>query len=149
MAHLTSRLLSRGPLIEVRIATTRAYREVLEEAGLEVPEPMLVRGLVDTGASLTCIDKKVIDQLGLKPTGATDMLTPSTGSGHVTVQLYDVSVSLLGSSPAEGALTFQSCSVAETELFEKQNYHALIGRDLLSRCLLVYNGKEKTFTLAY
>ena len=77
------------------------------------------------------------------------MVTPSTGKGHVTVSVFDASISLLGNSPAEGSLTFPSCSVAETDVFEQQNYHALIGRDLLSRCSFIYNGKEKSFTLAY
>jgi hypothetical protein len=35
------------------------------------------------------------------------------------------------------------------ELFQPQGFHALIGRDILARCLFTYNGDTGLFTLAY
>ena len=47
--------------------------------------------------------------------------------------------------------SFFQCSpcVVHAKLLEKQNLHALIGRDVLERCLLNYNGTAGYFTLAW
>ncbi len=47
---------------------------------MAIPNPVAVKGLVDTGASCTVIDPTVVQRLGLTPTGSTMILTPSTGS---------------------------------------------------------------------
>ena len=39
--------------------------------------------------------------------------------------------------------------VVASELFQAQGYHALLGRDILQRCVLTYNGSVGIFTLAY
>lgn len=39
--------------------------------------------------------------------------------------------------------------VISAELLVVQGFHALIGRDILDRCLFVYNGTTQLFTLAY
>ena len=46
-------------------------------------------------------------------------------------------------------LVFATIPVVCCELLTSQGFHALIGRDILDRCLFVYNGSVKLFTLAY
>ncbi len=73
------------------------------------------------------------------------MLTPSTGGlPHIT-GYYDVSLSLLH---PKLTYTFYSVPVLESDL-TGQGIGALIGRDLLAKCLLIYDGQAGTFTLAF
>jgi len=60
---------------------------------------------------------------------------------------YDVSIVI----PAPKGVPFQvpTTAVTEHEFFGAQGFHALIGRDILSRCLLIYNGQLGLFTLGY
>ena len=65
----------------------------------------------------------------------------------MTVNQYDVGVAIF-SSPNEAPLVIPLLSVAELPL-ANQGFEALIGRDVLSRCVLVYNGKVDQYTLAF
>jgi len=75
------------------------------------------------------------------------MLTPSTGSiSHQTDQ-YDVGLAI--PAPERAApLLFPTVPVIACELLRSQGFHALIGRDILSQCVFVYNGAG-FFTLAF
>lgn len=66
MPHLALQVSAGGPLIDVVVAVSRARRVALEAAGQSVPNPVLIRALVDTGASCTNIDPVVFVQLGLR-----------------------------------------------------------------------------------
>jgi hypothetical protein len=39
--------------------------------------------------------------------------------------------------------------VITARLLQAPGFHALVGRDILDRCLFVYNGSMRLFTLAY
>jgi hypothetical protein len=102
-----------------------------------VPNPVRVRGLIDTGASSTCIDSGSLQSariaspaasgasstcidsgslapLGLTPTGTISMMTPWTGATPHVCNQYDI-----------------------------------IGRDILAQCLFVYDGQAGNFSLAF
>jgi hypothetical protein len=73
------------------------------------------------------------------------MLTPSTGAQPHYANVYDVSLILV--HPAL-QLTMGNVAVAESELMV-QGIQALIGRDVLKNCLLVYDGALGVFTLSF
>jgi hypothetical protein len=110
-----------------------------------------VRALVDTGASNTCIDPSVLigqnpAGLALTPTGTVSMTTPSTGTTPHIADQYDVA--LLIPHATLTPLVRLTIAVASVELLA-QGFHVLIGRDILKDCVLVYNGTEDLFILAY
>ncbi len=109
----------------------------------------VTRGLLDTGANRTCVDATLLRSLGFTPTGSIDMFTSSTGNAPARVPTFDLDLALIATFPSEPNLVFRNQSVMAMHLAEGQGFQVLIGRDLLSKCLLVYNGKEKSFTLAY
>jgi hypothetical protein len=74
--------------------------------------------------------------------------TPSTGSSPHTADQYDVSLMIPSGTPTP-PLFVQNLAVMCAELLAAQGFHALIGRDILSRCLFAYNGTANLFTLAY
>jgi predicted aspartyl protease len=118
------------------ICVSDPRQEALKKAGRPVPIPISVRALVDTGASCTCIDPAIIKRLGLSPIGKTQVHTPSTqGTAH-GCNTYDASLVIRGQS---GNLSIGTLAVVETGL-NYQGFDAILGRNVLSRCMLFYNG---------
>ncbi len=112
---------------------SHARRSALQAASLVVPNPIQIRGLVDTGAGGTSVDPSVLTSLGLTPTGSVTVNTPSTGSQPHTADQYDVSLAIPSSSPSHAPLFVPNMPVLCAELFAAQGFHALIGRDIPRR----------------
>ena len=149
MPHFTLQLMPDGPMVNAVVLVSMARQTALTAAGVPIPNHVQIRALVDTGASATCIDPSVLQSLGLTPTGSTMVNTPTTGSTPVQIDQYDVSILVPGATAAHTPLIFNNIPVICTELLAAQGFHALIGRDILSQCLLTYNGDLGQFTLAY
>ena len=116
------------------IATTIGWPQLMELAAmcdrLPRPEPVVSNGMVDTGASVTCVDEAIVKRLGLPPIGSTTVSTPS---GNNEVLQYVVDIRLDGSQSRHEtvvlALPLSTIGVG-----------ALIGRDLLSKLRFEYDG---------
>lgn len=132
-------------MLEIRIGVSVPRAEAMKKDGLEIPPLVLIRGLVDTGASSSAIDPSVIEILGIPPTGTIHVLTPSTGIISHECNQYDVQMII---DHPHIPFRLQAVSVSESVL-SHLGFDALIGRDILKDCLFVYNGHEETFTLAY
>jgi hypothetical protein len=135
-------------MVNALAAVSAPRRAALEAANQPIPPPVRIRALVDTGASCTCIDPTVLAQLQLTPTGSTQMITPSTGQTPVVTEQYDVGIYVPGPTGADRPLAFPTLPVVASDL-QLQGFQALIGRDVLSRCILYYNGDFGLFTLGY
>jgi hypothetical protein len=96
--------------------------------------------LVDTGASGSAVDHEVIERLGLQPTGAIAIATPS--HDHHEVFTYDIDLLI-----EDNRVHIADVPVFATGL-KKQGLHGLLGRDVLQHMLLVYNGYAGHLTLA-
>jgi hypothetical protein len=137
-----------GPILNALVGVSSARRQALTQLNQPIPPPKGIRALVDTGASCTCIDPAVFQSLGLTPTGVIWVHTPSTGGTPAQHQQFDVSLFI----PAAGANAvphiLPTLQVTAAEL-AVQGIDALIGRDVLADCVLVYNGALPYFTLAF
>ncbi|HEX4795519.1 MAG TPA: hypothetical protein VH370_17135 [Humisphaera sp.] len=131
--------------MDVLLGVSGARAAALQAAAQPIPPAVQIRGLIDTGASGTCIDPASLKSLGLSPTGVVPILTPSTGNLPHFCNQFDVSLTLLH---ADHRLHFDTVAVMESNL-AAQGIHALIGRDILGKCLFVYDGQAGTFTLAF
>ena len=69
MPHISLPISPSGPTLEFFVAASVPRAEALKKAGLPVPAPILVKGLIDTGASCTSIDPSILKALGLVSTG--------------------------------------------------------------------------------
>lgn len=115
-------------------------------AGQTAPKPVSGTFLVDTGASHTVADTRLISQLGLNPTGTVMIHTPSTGAQAVPMYQYDLMLFVPGHQ--QGGWLIDALAVTESS-FAGQQIDGLIGRDVIDRGLLVYNGQAGHFTLCY
>ena len=147
MPHFTLPLDEKGPLLNAVVEVSGARSELLRSLGQNVPRRVVVRALVDTGASVTCIDPQVMKRLGITPRGKTPCLTPSTGAEHALMDEYDVCLSVYRNIN-EVPCRMENLAVVESVL-NPQGFDVLLGRDFLSRCILHYNGMTGRYTLAF
>jgi len=119
----------------------------MQAQGVALPNPPLVEMLIDTGASHTSLDRAVITALGLTPTGATSVLTPSTGPNPVSAPTYDVGMVVLGGTNG-GQHIIPVQQVSEFD-FSAQGIGGLLGRDFLQAARLTYSGPDGACYLSF
>jgi hypothetical protein len=135
-------------IVLAMLGVSQARKNALVAAMQQVPDAVQIQALIDTGASCTCVDPSVLNQLKLTPTGSTMVHTPTTGTQPVAAETYDISLTIwaaMGRPP----LVHHTVPVVASRLFAAQGFHALIGLDILRSCLLTYDGANGLFSLAY
>ncbi len=99
-----------------------------------------VPALIDTGATLSCIDDSLAQQLQLQ---VVDQWITSGASGAAKLDVYLAQITI----PSLNVNHFGR--FAEVHLQAGgQAHRALIGRSFLADCTLVYNGKTGSVTLS-
>lgn len=147
MPCLTVSCSAAGPTLNALIGPSVPLQQALKAAGQTVPPPVSGVFLVDTGASHTVVDVSLVTALGLNPTGTVMVHTPSTQGNAVPLYQYDLMLYVPGSVQGAGWL-IEALPVTASS-FAGQAIEGLIGRDILDRGLLVYNGTGGHLTLAY
>jgi hypothetical protein len=122
-------------------------RQALTDAGLPVPPPQRIVGVLDTGASISAVDPTILASLGLTATGKAEIHTPSTQGVPVLADTYDVCLGIYAGRP--GDTHFISDTTQVTASILANGVQALIGTDILKSCILTYNGADDCFTLAW
>lgn len=105
-----------------------------------MPETVSGRALIDTGADVTAFDLQAAARAGLERRGAGKVATVlGRHDGRVPLLLGEVTIT-----------GFSTFSVPRGRGFDLSplGLIALIGRDILSRAVLVYNGKDGWATLS-
>jgi predicted aspartyl protease len=144
MAHETYPLSpADGPLLAVRVAVAASEVPARIAKGDVIQPPMQVTALVDTGSDTTCVSARVIHHLALTPFAAA---TTTTAGGSVPVDLYNIDIDLLTLSYAELA-SFKTLMVSSIA-HPLDRVETLIGRDILERMSLHYDGPGGCFTLS-
>lgn len=148
MTHFTLQIQGLGPLVKASIGVSAGREAALKAAGQPVPSFVHVTALIDTGASCTCVDPTMLAPLGLSSTGPARVTTPSTGTTAVHYQQFDVCLLIAGFSLAQPIFRRDTIAVVELDL-KGLGVDVLIGRDILSECVLHYNGVTGAYTLAF
>lgn len=148
MPSLTTPLQSGGALVTIVVGASGPRAVAMMNAGQPVPNPVIgMRGLIDTGASGTLVDTGLLQRLGLMPTGSIHAHTPSTGVKPVRLNQYDVSFGIAMDRNIVHVCQW-TMPVIESDL-SSQGLDALIGRDILARALMIYDGMQGRVTLAF
>jgi predicted aspartyl protease len=103
--------------------------------GLEFPE-LPVRALIDTGASLTIINPQIAATCKLKQTGHQKINAVGGEAGEYPE--YAAAIRFPESElPGLGTARVVACPIIRQPFFS-----CLIGRDILQKWLLIYNGRS-------
>jgi len=132
-------LQAAGPLLDMHVWVGSPVEEALKKAGEKIPEPLAVKGIIDTGATGSVIQPTIAQQLGLRPVGIVSIATAS--SENVLCLQYIV------------RLIFPNDAMIEALAIEAplrgQDIQCLIGRDALSHAVFIYMGHINQFTLSF
>ena len=130
-----ARLLQQGPHIEILISATRLEVDEGRAIGLEYPD-MSVRALIDTGASLTIINPEIAASCKLRQTGRQKINAVGGEAGEYPE--YAAAISFPGSElPSLDTTRVVACPIIRQPFFS-----CLIGRDILRKWLLKYDGRS-------
>jgi hypothetical protein len=147
MPILSLPIAADGPVVLLAVSPSASRIKALNASKIPVPEPVVIRGLVDTGASCSAVDPTVIKRLGIEATGNVSILTASTGETPHACEQYDVALMLV-MPPQDVHVLSVTIPVLQAHL-NPQGIQALLGRDVLSKGILVYNSHSGSFSLAY
>ncbi len=128
-----------GPIIEVVLVPPPPVFANLKSEGKKPPSKKVI-ALIDTGASGSCINGPISEELGLI---VRDIVPVQTPSGISQQGVYDVGFLLL----LPGVMTNPILIQALGSDLKNQPYQALIGRDILKFCTLIYNGWDNSYQL--
>lgn len=138
-------LVNTGPLLNVEVSIPKELADILTEQEKVLPSPKTGFALIDTGATRSGVDKTIITQLGVQPVGITETLT---AGGKVEQNLFPAHFRF----PGEG-IEIDFSSVLGVDLkgheINGQPIVVLLGRDILSRFILIYNGPGGFFSIAF
>jgi hypothetical protein len=149
LPYFTLQFSQGAPIVTAFVGVSLARRNALTASHQPVPQPQQIIALIDTGASGTCVDPSVLQALGLSPTGIVPVCTPTTGTAPQNMPQFDILLLIPGASASHVPLVVPTLAVLGSALHVAQGIHALIGRDVLSRCLMTYDGTSGFFSIAY
>ena len=128
-----------GPLLEVHFIISSELERKYKEENKPIPPPVIVKALIDTGASACVIALGIPLNLGLEPVGVANISTPSS-KDHKCYQYFMRMV-----MPTHN-LTYEGVFIGAP--LEGQEINCLIGRDLLKDGILIYIGYMNQFTFS-
>ncbi|MCD6469494.1 hypothetical protein J7L29_01690 [Candidatus Bathyarchaeota archaeon] len=148
--HDPRALMVLGSQISVDILPPYVVEKWARSSKKEVKSAIKLEALIDTGASVTGVDEAVLNQLGYPPIGVSYLATPS---GTSQTRVYMVRLVIPSRSdlrfPANiPRIIIDNVRVISVKL-DGQSYKVLLGRDVLSRMVMVYNGPQALITLGY
>jgi predicted aspartyl protease len=129
-----------GPVLQCAVMLDTRRAQALVQAGGSIPPPKPGRLLIDTGASMTSIERTVLQELGIPSIGDCQVKTPSGGE---TQQVYPCGLVFPGTKlPTIGNIFVLGANLLD------QGIIGLLGRDLLRSCVFIFNGQGGEFTIA-
>jgi hypothetical protein len=136
-----------GAVVEVHLGVSPDLRAALRKQRKPVPHPIPANFLIDTGAGSSLVDDGLMRSLGLAPTSAARMHSASSGGVPQPCDIFDVSLTLGGLSKPS-TLHFQPLPILGLA-FINHGFDGLLGRDVLNRLQLHWNGPGRVLKLTY
>lgn len=132
-------LLQTGPRVQITLSPLEEQIKSQTDRGEEIPAPVTGHALIDTGASATCFDQGAAERVGLAVVGSGPMHSATHANEIVPIYAGLMNIHGLSNVAARRAYGVDLAS---------QGLIALIGRDVLSNCILVYNGIDNSISLS-
>lgn len=136
-----------GLIVDVNVGLSAARRAALYKAGLSCPPPVQTTLIIDTGADSTMIDESLIFPLQLTPTGQARVLTSQSRGVPEPCNAYDIELEVVNRT-GNPSWRIQPLQVLARPL-PNQSMGGMLGRDVLSLAVLIFDGPRQRFTLTY
>jgi hypothetical protein len=130
-----------GPCINVTVTNSREVIEAGRTVGLEYPEPVTMKALLDTGAAITVISKTFAKHCKLMQTGETEIR--ALGSLHKCGE-HAGAISF----PGTNLRPYDPIRIVSADFIKEPYYACLIGRDILRNWTITFDGRHKLVTIA-
>ncbi len=135
-------------LVNVLILQSAPRVQAAQSSGQLTQNVVPTRGLIDTGATLTIIDRQIRQTLNLTPFRVRRVVVPSSPTPILTFS-YKICLVIQHPSGNMGdSLVLPMQSVCETSLAHTGS-DVVIGCDVLAKCQFLHNGVAGTFSLSY
>ena len=132
-------LIANGPILQVFVGPSR---EIISAFGSAAVAPAVsVSALIDTGAESTVLNPETAARLAVRSVGAVTIHTPTT-SEPVMCRQFHVNIYFSHEFAVENILAIEAP-------FSGRPFQCLIGRDILSRATLIYDGRAQHFSLSF
>ena|SRR5579871_2279641 len=151
--HTTHQIVG-GARVRIQITLGRADVRHRRQAGMAIPAPVPAIALLDIGAECTCVDPAIIAPLNLPVSSGGLIVTPGGVTGPAALGgasprvTYEAGLVIPHGSDPKLNLVIPSLEIEAIPLTQF-GIDALIGRDVLANCVLVYDGPAGTVTLAH
>lgn len=136
-----------GLLVDVNVGLSAARRAALYKRNLPCPPAVQTTLIIDTGADSTMIDESLIRSLQLTPTDQARVLTSQSRGVPEPCDVYDVELEIINRT-GNPSWRVQPLQVLARPL-HNQSMGGMLGRDVLSLGVLIYDGPRKFFSLTY
>lgn len=137
---LSARALSSlGAFFPIEIHVPPQIANAMVKTGQTVPKSISGIGLIDTGATLTCIQEDILVSLGLNPIG---QVNSGTANGLKPCNIYPARIVFptKGWTLDLGRAMGVNLAGQTIPTDPPQPIIALLGRNLLERSVFIYNG---------
>jgi hypothetical protein len=143
-------LVALGPQISIDILPPSVVQKWASSNNVSINSALCQMALLDTGASVTGVDENLLAQLQYPPIGIANLSTPS---GTVQTQVYMVMLVIPSRSDANFPPTIPRIIIDNVRVISvrlgNQPFKVLLGRDVISKTVMVYNGPQALITLGY
>jgi len=129
-----------GPCIDVVVMNSREVIEAGRTVGLEYPEPVKMKALLDTGAAVTVISKTFAKYCKLLQTGETEIR--ALGSIHKCGE-HAGAINF----PGTNLRPYDPIRIVSADFVQERHYAILIGRDILRNWTITFDGRSKHITI--
>ena len=129
-----------GPCIDVVVMNSREVIDAGRIVGLEYPEPVKMKALLDTGAAITVISKTFAKYCKLLQTGETEIRV--LGSLHKCGE-HAGAISF----PGTNLRSFDPIRIISADFVQERHYAILIGRDILRNWTITFDARHKRVTV--
>lgn len=136
-----------GLLVDVNVGLSVSRRAALYKQGVPFPPAVQTTLIIDTGADSTMLDEGLIRTLQLTPTGQARVLTSQSRGVPEPCDVYDVELEIINRT-GNPPWRIQPLQVLARPL-HNQSTGGMLGRDVLSMGVLVFDGPRSIFSLTY
>lgn len=134
-------LAVQGPVIPVVLSVLDETSKALMESKQKPPDPINGFALIDTGATSTCVDRDSARRAFLPTRGVANMASASHPENEAEL--------FAGKIVLHNTVAINVPNAMGVNLSGFPGLIALIGRDTLQNCVMVYNGRTGSIDLAY